>query len=101
VGWRRLAGPVGPARLRTRRARAGLPREREANCCGLLLPRVGLLRVGLEGRIGVDGLGIKGLGFEKGFTTSGIQTLNLNSSNQKKCSSMYATFNSYVSLILF
>jgi hypothetical protein len=65
VGWRRLAGPVGPARLRTRRARAGLPREREANCCGLLLPRVGLLRVGLEGRIGVDGLGIKGLGFEK------------------------------------
>jgi hypothetical protein len=44
------------------------------------------------------------LGFgvvEKGFNSNGIQTLNLNSSKQKECTSMYATFNSYDSLILF
>jgi hypothetical protein len=41
------------------------------------------------------------LGFEKDSNQMEFQTLNLNSSNQKKCSSMYATFNSYVSLILF
>jgi hypothetical protein len=47
------------------------------------------------------GLGIKGFGFLKKDSNKRIQTLNLNSDKQKKCTSMYATINSYVSLILF
>jgi hypothetical protein len=39
-------------------------------------------------------------GFRKGFKQWN-SNLNLNSSNQKKCSSMNATINSYISLTLF
>jgi hypothetical protein len=38
--------------------------------------------------------------FDKSSSTR-IQTLNLNSNNQKKCTSMNATIKSYGSLILF
>jgi hypothetical protein len=46
------------------------------------------------------GFGIGLRYFRKGFKQLN-SNLNLNSSNQKKCSSMYATINSYVSLTLF
>jgi hypothetical protein len=36
-GLARLAGPAGSVWLRTRHTRAGLPCEKEAGCCGLLL----------------------------------------------------------------
>jgi hypothetical protein len=55
-------------------------------------------------RVGQGVLGNKGLGFwiaRKGFNSNGIQILNLNSSNQKKCTSMNATIKSYISLTLF
>jgi hypothetical protein len=92
---------------------------RARECCRLLLRKlgrlagtlckaaaVGLLRpAGLEGRMGRwfrnRGLGIKGFGFLKKDSNKRIQTLNLNSNKQKQCTSMYATINSYVSLILF
>jgi hypothetical protein len=56
---------------------------------------------GLDGGLGRIGFRNWVLGFEKDSIQNRIQTLNLNCSNQKKCSSMDATINSYISLILF
>jgi hypothetical protein len=54
--------------------------------------------LGWKGWVGLGGvLGIKV------WVSNQIEfkLLNLNSNNQKKCSSMYATINSYISLTLF
>jgi hypothetical protein len=78
AGWRDLLGQLGRFGYGRGTRELGCHAKRKraavACCCRWAAPRVGLLRVGLEGRIGVDGLGITGLGFEKGFTSNGIQT---------------------------
>jgi hypothetical protein len=78
MGWAALAGP---------RARAA----------AVLLGWFSLNRID---RVEVWLLGV--LGFEKGFNQLNSNlNLNLNSSNQKKCTNMNATINSYISLTLF
>jgi hypothetical protein len=67
--------------------------------CGLR----GCLRAGLAQAGGLEsgrGLGIGFRYFIKGFKQMN-SNLNLNSSKQKKCTSMNATINSYMSLTLF
>jgi hypothetical protein len=78
---------AGP-QARVRAAKLGRGEAAAAGCWA---------RLGRRGRLGNKRVWT----FWKGFTQREFKLLNLNSSNQKKCSSMYATINSYVSLILF
>jgi uncharacterized membrane protein YecN with MAPEG domain len=73
---------------------AALARTR-ARAAAVLLGRFSLNRIE---RVEVWVLGV--LGFEKRFNQLN-SNLNLNSSNQKKCTGMNATINSYISLTLF
>jgi hypothetical protein len=68
--------------------------------CDLLLRELQVLGC-WAGWSRIGSLGIKVLGILERIQINRIQTLNLNSNKQKQCTSMYAIFNSYDSLILF
>jgi hypothetical protein len=84
---------------RLARAAAGLLREVEraaaCGCCCWAGEVNGPEQEREKGRV------IKVWVFGRDSNQIEFKLLNLNSNNQKQCSSMYATFNSYVSLILF